>query len=105
VPGQGNNVYVFPALGLAIYTTEAKRVTDEMFLCAATSVAEQVTQANLDMGLIYPPQSDILNTSIHVATKLAELIFDRNLAGVPRPVSARDFIRSKLYQPAYRSIV
>ena len=60
VPGQGNNVYIFPALGLAIYATQARRVTDEMFLCAATSVAEQVTQANLDMGLIYPPQSDIL---------------------------------------------
>jgi malate dehydrogenase (oxaloacetate-decarboxylating)(NADP+) len=105
VPGQGNNVYIFPALGLAIYATEAQRVTDEMFLCAATSVAEQVTQANLDMGLIYPPQSDILNTSIQVATKLAELIFERNLAGVPRPASALDFIRSKLYQPAYRSIV
>jgi malate dehydrogenase (oxaloacetate-decarboxylating)(NADP+) len=105
VPGQGNNVYIFPALGLAIYTTEARRVTDEMFLCAATSVAEQVTQANLEMGLIYPPQSDILNTSIHVAAKVAELIFERNLAGVPRPANVGDFIRSKLYQPAYRSIV
>jgi malate dehydrogenase (oxaloacetate-decarboxylating)(NADP+) len=105
VPGQGNNVYIFPALGLAIYTTQAERVTDEMFLCAAASVAEQVTQANLDMGLIYPPQSDILNTSIHVATKVAELIFERHLAGVPRPADVGDFIRSKLYQPAYRCSV
>ena len=76
VPGQGNNVYIFPALGMAIYATQARRVTDEMFLCAARSVAEQVTPANLDMGLIYPPQSDILNSSLHVAEKVAELVFD-----------------------------
>lgn len=105
VPGQGNNVYIFPALGMAIFATQAKRVTDEMFLCAAMSVAEQVTQANLDMGLIYPPQSDILNTSVHVANKVAELIFERNLAGVPRPTNVGDFIRSKVYRPEYRSYV
>ena len=64
-----------------------------------------MTQANLDMGLIYPPQSDILNTSVHVATKVAELIFERNLAGLPRPSDVGDFILSKLYQPDYRSIV
>jgi len=101
VPGQGNNVYIFPALGLAIYAAQARRVTDEMFLCAAKSVAEQVTEANLEMGLIYPPQSDILNASIHVATRVAELIFDRQLAGVPRPADVDGFIRSKLYQPEY----
>jgi malate dehydrogenase (oxaloacetate-decarboxylating)(NADP+) len=105
VPGQGNNVYIFPALGLAIYATQARRVTDEMFLCAAMSVAEQVTQAHLDMGLIYPPQSDILNASVHVAEKVATLIFERGLAGVPRPADVGEFIRGKVYQPEYRNYV
>ena len=103
VPGQGNNVYIFPALGMAIYATRAKCVTDEMFLSAAKSVAEQVTEASLDMGLIYPPQSDIFTASVHVATKVAELIFDRDLAGVPRPADVAEFILSKVYQPEYRS--
>src|SRR5262245_8665910 len=85
VPGQGNNVYIFPALGMAIYATQARRVTDEMFLCAARSVAEQVTRADLDMGLIYPPQSDILEASVHVAQRVAALTFELGLAGVPRP--------------------
>lgn len=102
VPGQGNNVYIFPALGLAIYATEAKRVTDEMLLHAATGVAEQVTQENLDLGLIYPPQSNIGEASVHVATKVAELIFDLGLAGVPRPTDINEFIRAKLYEPNYR---
>ncbi|HEY6551514.1 MAG TPA: malic enzyme-like NAD(P)-binding protein, partial [Solirubrobacterales bacterium] len=47
VPGQGNNVYVFPAMGMAIFATEASRVTDEMFIVAAEAVAEQVTEADL----------------------------------------------------------
>ena len=64
-----------------------------------------MTEANLDMGLIYPPQSDILTASIHVATRLAELIFDRQLAGVPRPPDVGGFIRTKLYQPEYHSSV
>ena len=103
VPGQGNNVYIFPALGMAIYATQAKRVTDKMFLCAAAAVAEQVTQENLDTGLIYPPQSSILETSLHVAKKVAELIFDSDLAGVDRPDDIGAFIEAEAYKPEYRS--
>ncbi|BCA53779.1 NAD-dependent malic enzyme [Nitrospira sp. KM1] len=105
VPGQGNNVYIFPALGMAIYATEARRVTDEMFLCAARSVAEQVTQEDLDAGLIYPPQSDILKSSLHVAEKVADLVFARGLAGVPRPADLGAFIRAKVYEPEYHDFV
>jgi malate dehydrogenase (oxaloacetate-decarboxylating)(NADP+) len=105
VPGQGNNVYIFPALGMAIYATEASRVTDEMFLCAARAVAEQVTPEELDAGLIYPPQSDILKASLHVAEKIAELVFARGLAGVDRPADIGDFIRAKVYEPEYHSFV
>ena len=105
IPGQGNNVYIFPALGMAIYATQAKRVTDEMFLTAAAGVAEQVTQANLDLGLIYPPQSSILKTSLHVAKRVAELIFDCDLAGVERPDDVGAFIEGMAYKPEYRSYV
>jgi malate dehydrogenase (oxaloacetate-decarboxylating)(NADP+) len=55
VPGQGNNVYIFPAIGMAVYATRAKLITDEMFIAAARAVAEKVTKAELDVGLIYPP--------------------------------------------------
>ena len=105
VPGQGNNVYIFPALGMAIYATEARRVTDEMFLCAARGVAEQVTPEDLDAGLIYPPQSNILKSSLHVAERVAELVFARGLASVDRPVNVGDFIRAKVYEPEYHSFV
>ena len=101
VPGQGNNVYIFPAMGLAVFATEATRITDEMFIVAAKAVAEQVTEANLDTGLIYPPQSKIFDASLHVATRVAEHIFDKNLARVERPADVATFIRSHVYRPVY----
>jgi malate dehydrogenase (oxaloacetate-decarboxylating)(NADP+) len=105
VPGQGNNVYIFPALGMAVYATEAKRVTDEMFINAAKAVAEQVTEANLETGLIYPPQSEILATSLHVATRVAETIFDAGVAGIERPADLKGFIERMAYRPEYRSLI
>src|SRR5271163_2482435 len=103
VPGQGNNVYIFPAIGLAVYATQAKRVTDEMFIAAARAVAEQVTPAELDVGLIYPPQSAIFDTELHAATRVAEVIFARNLARAERPASIEEFIRQKVYKPKYQT--
>jgi malate dehydrogenase (oxaloacetate-decarboxylating)(NADP+) len=102
VPGQGNNVYIFPAMGMAVYATEAKRVTDEMFIVAAKAVAEQVDQDSLDVGLIYPPQSKILTASFHVAARIAKLIFHRVMARVLRPADITRLIGEKAYVPAYR---
>ena len=101
VPGQGNNVYIFPAMGMAVLATEAKRVTEEMFIIAAHAVAEQVTEANLAVGLIYPPTSNILDASLHTASRIAEYIFDHNLAGVARPGNIEAHVRSRAYKPVY----
>jgi malate dehydrogenase (oxaloacetate-decarboxylating)(NADP+) len=104
VPGQGNNVYIFPALGMAILASQAKRVTETMFIVAAKAVAEQVTQEQLDTGLIYPHQSQIFEASIHVAAKVAERIFADNLAGIPRPADLEAHIRGWAYRPEYPPI-
>jgi malate dehydrogenase (oxaloacetate-decarboxylating)(NADP+) len=102
VPGQGNNVYIFPAMGMAVYVTEATRVTEEMFIIAAKAVAEQVSDESLATGLIYPPQSRILEASLHVATKVAEYIYEKGLARVPRPKDIGEHIRGAAYKPVYR---
>ena len=101
VPGQGNNVYIFPAMGMAVFGTEATRVTEEMFIVAAKAVAEQVTEEDLAMGLIYPPQSRILDASLHVAERVAAYIFDQGLARTPRPDDVSSLIRSRAYHPVY----
>jgi malate dehydrogenase (oxaloacetate-decarboxylating)(NADP+) len=104
VPGQANNLYIFPAIGLAVYVTRARRITDEMFIAAARGVAEQVTQAQLDTGLLYPPQTDILQTEIATARRVIDLIFERGLAGVERPDDLQAFIEGQLYAPEYRDL-
>jgi malate dehydrogenase (oxaloacetate-decarboxylating)(NADP+) len=101
VPGQGNNVYIFPAMGMAVFATEAERVTEEMFIVAAQAVAEQVSEENLSTGLIYPPQSHILEASLHVAERIAAYIFDRGLARVPRPDDVGALVRARTYRPVY----
>ena len=101
-PGQGNNVFIFPALGLAIYATEAKRVTDEMLLTASEAVAEQITKEDFSKGLIYPPIKNIREVSVNVAVKVAEEIFRSGLARVKKPKNIRKFIISKMYEPVYK---
>jgi len=101
VPGQGNNVYIFPAMGMAVLATQASRVPQELFIAAAKAVAAQVSDADLASGLIYPPQSHILEASLETATKIAEVIFERGLAGIPRPDDIGAHVRSLAYKPAY----
>jgi malate dehydrogenase (oxaloacetate-decarboxylating)(NADP+) len=88
-------------MGMAVFATEATRVTEEMFIVAAQAVAEQVTEENLSMGLIYPPQSHILNASLHVAERIAGYIFDQGLARVPRPDDVGALVRARAYRPLY----
>jgi malate dehydrogenase (oxaloacetate-decarboxylating)(NADP+) len=101
VPGQGNNVYIFPAMGMAVFATEATRVTEAMFIVAAKAVGEQVTEKSLATGLIYPSQSQIFEASQHVAVRVAEYIFEQNLARVKRPDDIAAHIRSCTYRPVY----
>jgi malate dehydrogenase (oxaloacetate-decarboxylating)(NADP+) len=105
LPGQANNLYIFPAVGMAIYATQTKRVTDEMFIEAAQALADQVTPAHLQQGLLYPPQSNILEIEIKTAARVARVVFESNLARVARPADYEVFIRSHVYRPEYRSLI
>jgi malate dehydrogenase (oxaloacetate-decarboxylating)(NADP+) len=101
LPSQANNLYIFPAVGMAIYATHAKRVTDEMFIEAAHAVADQVTPEELEQGMLFPPQSNILEVEIQTAARVAKLVFDAGLARVERPADMVAFIRKHVYQAEY----
>ncbi len=101
LPGQANNFYIFPAVGMAVYATRAKRVTDQMFIEAASSVADQVSPELLQQGLLYPLQANILETEIKTAARVAKLVFDGGLAQVDRPADMEAFIRKHVYVPEY----
>ena len=90
---------------MAVYATQATRVTDEMFITAARAVAEQVPKQQLEEGMLYPPQSNILETELHTAKRVATLVFDRGLARVEKPADIDRFIRQHAYQPKYRDLL
>ncbi len=105
LPGQANNFYIFPAVGMAIFATQAKRVSDEMFIEAAQAVADQLTPELLKQGLLYPLQSNILEVEIQTAARVAKLVFDSRLARVDRPTDMVEFIRQHVYKPEYKKLV
>jgi malate dehydrogenase (oxaloacetate-decarboxylating)(NADP+) len=101
LPSQANNLYIFPAVSLAIYLTRPRRATDEMFIEAAKGLAGQVSPEQLKLGILYPPQSDILKVEVRTAERVAEFIFDNGLATVERPADIRSWIKEQLYHPQY----
>lgn len=101
LPGQANNFYVFPAIGMAVFVTQASRVTDEMFIEAAHAVADQVPSELLKQGLLFPLQSNILEAEVQTAARVAKLVFDSGLARVERPADKVAFIRQHVYRPEY----
>jgi len=103
--GQANNFYIFPAVAMAIYATQAKRVSDEMFIEAAKAVADQVAPELLKQGLLYPLQANILETEIKTAARVAKLVFDSGLAGIERPADMEALIRQHVYTPTYPKLV
>lgn len=102
-PGQGNNAYIFPGVGLGIVACGITRVTDEMFLAAAHALADFVSDDDLAHGKIYPSLSDIREVSVKIAIAVANVATKRGLISHDRPTDLEACIRSHMYQPVYRS--
>ena len=105
LPGQGNNAYIFPGVGLGVTACDVTRVTEEMFFAAAKALAGEVSEADLEAGCIYPPLRRIRETSASIATAVAEVAYRRDLATRARPQDLKSFIESQMYQPDYRNYV
>lgn len=105
VPGQGNNIYVFPGIGLGALASQSREVTDEMFLAAARTLASLVQPEDLALGRIYPALSRIREVSLQIATAVAKVAYDKGLARRPRPVDITEEIRACMFEPVYREYV
>jgi malate dehydrogenase (oxaloacetate-decarboxylating)(NADP+) len=105
VPGQGNNAYIFPGVGLGVIATEASRVTDEMFFEAAKALAHEVSEDDLAKGRIYPSLSRIREVSAVIASAVGEVAYRSGLARRPRPDDLLSYVRSVMYEPTYESYV
>ena len=105
VPGQGNNAYVFPGLGLGAIACESSRVTDEMFFEAAKTLAGLVTEEDLALGRVYPSLTRIREVSAAIAATVVRIAYKRNLALRPEPKDIEEHIKSLMYFPEYGSYV
>ena len=105
VPGQANNAYIFPAVGLGVLASNATRITDEMFSVAARVLASEVNSEDLKKGRIFPALSRIRDVSAVIATAVAEVAYQRGLAKNPRPTDLPGYVRSLMYDPIYESYV
>lgn len=105
VPSQGNNAYIFPGVGLGLLACAATRVTEEMFLGAAKTLAGEVSESDIRRGRIYPGLARMRDVSVVVAAAVAEIAYERNLARRPRPNDILGYIKSTMFEPEYRSYV
>jgi len=103
VPGQGNNAYIFPGVGLGVVASGAKHVTDAMFFAAARTLASRVTDEDLETGLTYPPLTKIREVSNYIAAAVAEVAYAEGLATEERPDDVFGHIASRMYEPSYRN--
>ncbi|MDD3180849.1 MAG: NAD-dependent malic enzyme [Opitutaceae bacterium] len=104
-PGQGNNAYVFPGVGLGVIACEATRVTDEMFYASAKALDKLVTQEDLAKGRIFPDLQRIREVSVAIAVDVAELAFKRGLTRMKAPADIAAHVKAQMYQPDYPSCV
>ncbi|HEY3386683.1 MAG TPA: NAD-dependent malic enzyme [Saprospiraceae bacterium] len=100
-PGQGNNAYIFPGVGLAALITKARILPDDMFLLAAKTLANFVSQEDIDKGALYPEINGTRKVSPVLAEVIAEKLFEAGLARVERPADLRKSILDYMYDPKY----
>jgi malate dehydrogenase (oxaloacetate-decarboxylating)(NADP+) len=103
IPGQGNNAYTFPGVGLGIVVSESRLVTNEMFLAAARALANEVSEDDLFEGRIYPPLRRIREVSLAIAVAVAKVAYNQGLARASKPDDLRLHIKAQMFVPSYRS--
>ncbi len=105
VPGQGNNVYIFPGVGLGALACESKQVTNKMFLIAAQTLASLVNDADLAVRRVYPPLSKIREVSATIAAAVVEECHREGLAQLPKPADVEADVRARMFVPEYEEYI
>src|SRR5512140_988508 len=80
VPRQGNNSYIFPGVGLGGIVSKSQRITDEMFMGSAHTLASLTTESDLEQGSLYPALGRVREVSAHIAAGLAKTAYQRRIA-------------------------
>ena len=104
VPGQGNNMFIFPGLGFGAMKAQCKSVSDKMIVAAAQVLSDYVTDAEIAKGNIYPPIEDIRTISALIASKVMQVGQQEGLTSAPLPASSSSlarWVQDEMYVPEY----
>uniref|UniRef100_A0A8C1WFR1 Malic enzyme n=1 Tax=Cyprinus carpio TaxID=7962 RepID=A0A8C1WFR1_CYPCA len=105
-PGQGNNAYIFPGVALAVILSGVRHISDTVFLEAAKTLVDQLTDEELSQGRLYPPLSNIREVSLQMAIKVVEYVYSKGMAfRYPEPVDKEAYIRSVVWNTSYDSFL
>ena len=105
VPGQGNNMFIFPGVGLGAVMCGASKITDGMFYTAAKTLAHMVTEEELETGTVYPDLRKIRQISLAIATAVCRMAYEEGLARLPEPEDIRQHVRERMYRPEYLNYI
>jgi len=104
-PSQGNNMYIFPGVGLAAVACKVRRVSYRMLNRAGIALAKTLTPEEMSKGIVYPHISRIRQVSLEVAVAVARTAFLEGLAGIKEPVDLERFLSDHMYSPEYVPII
>jgi malate dehydrogenase (oxaloacetate-decarboxylating)(NADP+) len=105
VPRQGNNSYIFPGIGLGAIVSQTQRITDEMFMATAHTLASLTTESDLEQGSLYPSLGRVREVSAHIAAGLSKIAFRRGIASAAEPEDLLAQANASMYDPHYSSYV
>lgn len=101
VPRQGNNAYVFPALGRGATFARSKTMPVGMFLAASRKLAEMVSEEDLANGSLYPSLMDIRPISEEISVAVAEYAYANGLAQNEKPEDLDAAVKASMWTPKY----
>jgi len=102
--GQGNNVFIFPGLGLAAIAANARKVTDGMTKVASEALAAQVTEAERSSGLLFPAVSRLRDVSFEIAVAVVRQAIREGVAQLV-PDDIERLVRQARWSHEYRDYV